>query len=105
MNLEMRVANLRLLRYLHGSQNDLVSALAPKFSAVTIKGMIGGYTMITDAVAEEIENKLNLPSGWLSRDNEGLIQMSTLNYEIQEKISAMPPKEKERLKSLISRNW
>lgn len=102
---DIRITNLLLLRHLHGSQNDLVTALAPKFSAITLKGMIGGHTKLTDTAAREIEAKLNLPGGWMDRDNEGLIWMSKINYELQERISALPPCEKERLKQLISSAW
>lgn len=102
---DVRITNLLLLRHLYGSQNDLVTALAPKFSAVTLKGMVGGHTKITDVAAREIEAKLNLPPSWMDRDNEGLIWMSELSYELQKLISSMPPAERERLKKLISGAW
>jgi hypothetical protein len=102
---DVRITNLLLLRHLHGSQTNLVTSLAPKFSAVTLKGMVGGHTKITDEAAREIEAKLNLPSDWMDRDNEGLIWMSKINYELHGFISALPPSEKERLKQLLLGAW
>lgn len=102
---EIRIANLLLLRHLCGSNAALVTALSPTIKAVSLKGMFGGNTTITDEIARAIEETVYLPIGWMDRDNEGVIRMGTMDYEIHRRIATLPPKEKERLQSLISGKW
>lgn len=101
MTINIRIKNLHLLRYLCGTNTEFTAALGPKIKAVTLKGMLGGYTSISDEIARQIEDSAYLPTGWMDRDNEGAIRMGPLDYAIHHHVLHLPPAEKERIRALI----
>lgn len=61
-----------------------------------------GKKAMSDAMAKDIEEKLRLPTGWMDRDNEGLIKMESLEYALCKQILLVNEKAKKGLLSFVS---
>lgn len=99
---DMRTTNLHLARHLCDGLGKLAAALGPATNEAALIKMGQGKKAISDAMARDIEEKLGLPSGWMDRDNEGLMKMESLDYALCKQILLVNENAKKGLLNFIS---
>ena len=97
MTLTLRTTNLHLTRHLCDGLGNLAAALDSITNEAALIRMGQEKKAITDTMARNIEQKLGLPSNWMDRDNESLIRMTALDYEIHKQTSLLPEEAKRAL--------
>ena len=99
----IRAKNLNLIRHMHGGHKHTVKLLGSLVSnECNLSNLALGKKPISDNLAESIEKKLSLPSGWMSRDNLLFTkQVSPIDYEIIKVISAFSEEAKSGLLNFI----
>ncbi len=102
MTLSLRTTNLRLTRHLCDGLGKLAVALNSVTNEAALIKMGQEKKTITDTMARDIEQILELPSNWMDRDNESLIRMTSLDYEIHKQASLLPEEAKKGLLAFIS---
>lgn len=91
MNLGIRQKNLYLLRYFHEGLANVVIALKPLANEAALIRMGQGKAPISDNMARDIESKLDLPKGWMDRDNEMILkQMTAEEYDLVRAVVNIP---------------
>ncbi|GAB3542868.1 hypothetical protein GCM10027343_15580 [Noviherbaspirillum agri] len=99
----IRSKNLILARSLFGGMlRGVTEALDSVINQTTLIKMGQGEKEITDSMARRIEQLLGLPINWMDRDNERLLRMSLLDYEVYEQISLMPESAKKALGAFLT---
>ncbi len=97
-----RSTNLDLIRWLnYGHENT-----AKKLSAVTntnyLSKMATGDMEISDQAARTIEKTLELPVGWLDRDNIAMLNLSPTEFELRQLVANLPNESKVALLGFLS---
>jgi hypothetical protein len=70
----LRSNNLDLIRWMNYGHENTAEKLAPVISnAAYLSKMATGDMEISDRKARAIEKELNLPTGWMDRDNEAVL--------------------------------
>lgn len=79
-------------------QNDLAELLQHIVqNKAYFSEMCLGKREIETSQARQIEEQMNLPTGWLDRDNLALLRMSKLEGEIHFSVSKLPREKQEAL--------
>jgi hypothetical protein len=96
-----RSQNLDLIRWLNFGHENTAKKLINLTNANYLSKMATGDMEITDHMARNIELTLNMPVGWLDRDNLSLINMSALDSELCQAASSLSDASKTALLTLI----
>lgn len=99
---EVRSANIRILRHIHSGLGNLAREISQITNEAALIKMGQGEKEMPDIMARSIEKKLGLPTNWMDRDNDEIIKMSELDYQIYKKILIMSDKKKSSLDAFIS---
>jgi hypothetical protein len=99
---DIRATNLYLARHLCDGLGKLAAALGPATNEAALIKMGQGKKAVSDAMAKDIEEKLGLPSGWMDRDNEGLMKIESLDYALCKQILSLNDNAKKGLLSFVS---
>ena len=99
---DIRTTNLHLARHLCDGLGKLAATLGPATNEAALIKMGQGKKAISDAIARDIEEKLGLPSGWMDRDNEGLMKIEPLDYALCKQILSLNHNAKNGLLSFVS---
>lgn len=98
----IRSRNLGLIRHLNGGHNNAASKLASVTNSNYLSKMIAGEMDISDYKARIIEGTLQLPAGWMDRDNFLLLDMSPVQSEIFSCITKLSTERQAALLSFLS---
>lgn len=98
----LRSRNLDLIRWLNHGHEHTANKLAVVTNSNYLSRMATGDMEISDEMASQIESTLNLPSGWLDRDNVGLINICALDFDIQRLVGGYSVEAKKGLLAFIS---
>lgn len=96
-----RAQNLELIRWLNLGHENTAKKLVNLTNANYLSKMATGDMDISDNIARKIELTLNMPLGWLDRDNLSLIKMSALDYELHQVAKLLSDSSKTALLQLI----
>lgn len=99
---DIRTTNLHLARHLCDGLGKLAATLGSATNETALIKMGQGKKAISDAMARDIEEKLGLPSGWMDRDNEGLMKIERLDYALCKEILSLNENAKKGLLSFVS---
>ena len=97
-----RSENMDLLRKLNGGHNRAAKKLASVTNSSYISKMSYGEMEISDHQAREIEKILQLPCGWMDRDNALLLKIGETEFKILSQLITQPLLAKEGLLSFLS---
>ena len=86
----IRSRNLNLVRWLNFGHEHICKILAPIANKNYVSKMATGDREITDHMARRIEELTNMPEKWIDRDNDALLQMSSLDHALHTNISSLP---------------
>ncbi len=98
----IRSRNLDLLRWLNYGHKHVASKLAGLTNSAYISKMAVGDMPIETGSARAMERILEMPKGWMDRDNVSVIQMNELDYALHEKISGLSEDAKAGLLTFLS---
>lgn len=91
MNLGLRQKNLYLLRYFHEGLGNFAKVLEPIANEAALIRMGQGKAELSDDMARNIETNLDLPKGWMDRDNEMILKrMTSDEYDLVRALVDMP---------------
>ena len=96
-----RSQNLDLIRWLNFGHENTAKKLINLTNANYLSKMATGDMEISDHIARNIELTLNMPAGWLDRDNLSLINMSALDSELCQVAKSLSDASKTALLTLI----
>jgi hypothetical protein len=96
----IRKENLRMIREILPSRQGDIGELFG-YSQPDISLFEGGKKSIPDLLCKKIESELDLPTGWMSRDNKG-IRLSAEEYELIVGLRSITPKVNQQIHSLIN---
>jgi hypothetical protein len=96
-----RAQNLELIRWLNLGHENTAKKLVNLTNANYLSKMATGDMDISDNIARKIELTLNMPLGWLDRDNLSLIKMSALDSELHQVAKLLSDSSKTALLQLI----
>lgn len=100
---DRRSDNLNLIRkILIGRHKDTAKELAKVANSNYISQMATGDMEISDHQAREIEITLQLPCGWMDRDNIQLLKIEATEFNILSHITTQPQFAKDGLLSFLS---
>jgi len=97
-----RSDNLDLLRKLNGGHNHTAKKLASVTNSTYISKMAYGEIEISDIQARKIEKTLQLPCGWMDRDNIQLLKIEETEFKILSQLTTQPQLAKDGLLSFLS---
>jgi hypothetical protein len=96
-----RAKNLRLARFLVDGFGNLTKLLNSP-SATTLIKQGQGRKAATDADVTRYASELGLAQDWFDRDNDSLLRMSKLDYELVVRVRALSDEHKAALFALIA---
>jgi len=99
---KLRADNLFLLRAIHGGHGGLALKLERVANSNYISKMATGVMAISNLDATQIESTLNLPKGWLDRDNGRLLVACSIDVKIIQALSLYSVERKEGLLKLLT---
>ncbi len=91
LNPARRRDNLRLLRGLFSEHQDEFASMLEICSQSTYSRLESGKSELDDNQARKVEFTLNLPLGWLDRDNGAAIQISNEEFELIQELKKSAP--------------
>lgn len=97
-----RSRNLDLIRWLNYGQDNTAKKLASVTNYNYVSKMATGDMEITDRRARAIEKAVELPTGWLDRDNISTLKMSPLQSRIHALVAALPEEKQMALLKLLT---
>jgi hypothetical protein len=83
----VRSRNLDLLRWLYGTHKAMSKKLSRIANPAYLSEMATNKRQIGNGTAREIEETLDLPVGWMDRDNVALLLMPTVDSQIHTAIA------------------
>tara|TARA_R110002072_G_scaffold139621_8_gene283408 strand:+ start:1379 stop:1696 length:318 start_codon:yes stop_codon:yes gene_type:complete len=86
----IRSTNLDLIRWLNYGHESTANKLSALTNANYLSKMATGDMAIDDEMARSIESTLELPPGWMDRDNLGVLKMPVEAYKLSEAIRELP---------------
>jgi hypothetical protein len=98
--------NLKIIRLMNGTHGYTAERLK---SVVSNESLLSDYTNgkknVSDYTARGIEQVLELPNGWLERDNLSIINtMSKTDFELVKKLINIPKEAKDGLYQFINKS-
>jgi len=104
MNIDLKTArafNFGLLRQLQGGHKTLAKKLDGIANWKYISDFALGTRTVSDYTARAIEDRLNLPRGWLDRDNAAFLKSTTDEFEIFSLVRWTTPEIRAAMRTLI----
>ena len=100
----IRANNLDLIRWINGGHQCTAQILKKSISnECLLSDLALGKKMISDYVARNIEKDINLPEGWLDRDNISFINKLTKNdFELANILLSLSDEAKEGLQKFLN---
>lgn len=89
--------NFGLLRWMYGTHEALVKKLGATSSWKKVSDYVLGHAVPDANVRTLVEAKLNLPPGWTSRNNSGLLRFNEEDFLLVEAVTKLDPKTKRAL--------
>jgi hypothetical protein len=77
-----RSNNFDLIRWMQGGHKPTCKKLEHLTNENYVSKMACGDMDISDSMARNIEKCFNMPDGWLDRNNEGVINISQIEFEL-----------------------
>ncbi|MBK8760075.1 MAG: hypothetical protein IPM03_06500 [Sulfuritalea sp.] len=93
--------NVDFLRWKYGTHKALASRLKGVVNWKELSDYALGNAKLGPGVAASIEIKLNLPSGWIKRENISLTELSAEDYELVSNVLSSSPQVKSALLGLL----
>lgn len=97
-----RSRNLDLIRWLNYGHENTANKLAYVTNSNYVSKMATGDMEISDCNARAIEKAVQLPVGWLDRDNISILKMSPLQSQIQALVAMLPEEKQTALLRLLT---
>lgn len=97
-----RSRNLDLIRWLNYGHENTAKKLASITNSNYVSKMATGDMEITDRRARAIERAVELPAGWLDRDNVSILKMSPPQSQIHALVAALPEEKQTALLRLLA---
>jgi hypothetical protein len=101
--LVQRAKNLDLARWMCGGHKRLTEKLSAISNWTYISKMIHEEMKIDVPTARRIEGALHLPGGWMDRDNCGLAAMSSLDFQLHQRIALASDEQKTGLLRFLTK--
>ncbi len=98
----IRSRNLDLVRWLNYGHVNTAKKLALVTNANYLSKMATGDMEIGDRKARNVEKTLELPVGWMDRDNVALLKMTPTEFEIHRLVAKYPDDTKAALATFLS---
>ena len=99
----IRSKNLDLIRWLnHGHENTAKKLAAIITNTNYLSKMATGDMEISDRKARSIEKTLDLPTGWLDRNNVELLHMTYTEFKLHEQLDNCSDNAKDGLVQFVS---
>jgi len=92
-----RSRNLDLIRWLNFGHENTAKKILRLTNANYLSKMATGDMDISDQMARDIESELDMPIGWLDRDNIDVIGMDKLEYEAWQAMKSLSNESKSAL--------
>lgn len=96
-----RSRNLDLIRWLHGGHKNTSKELSNIAHQGDISKMATGQMEIREWTARSIEKAVELPDGWMDRDNISILKMSPIQAQIHQLVVALPKEKQSALLKLL----
>ena len=96
-----RTFNFALLRYLHGSHENLVEELRGIANWKDVSDLALGRRRVSEYTARAVENRLKLPDRWLDRDHRDYFNASAGAYGLFRLAQEMSPEVCEAIKTIL----
>ena len=96
-----RSRNLDLIRWLHGGHNNTSELLSRITNSNYVSQMARGDMEISEWKARSIEGAVDLPDGWMDRDNISILKMSSIQAQIHQLVVALPEEKQSALLKLL----
>lgn len=97
-----RSRKLDLIRWLNYGHDNTARKLSSVTNANYVSKMATGDMEIGDRKARSIEKAVELPVGWMDRDNIGMLKMSPTQAQIHLLVAALPEKKQLALLKLLA---
>lgn len=101
MPLTTRSRNLDLIRWLNYGHENTSKKLSHITNSNYVSKMATGDMEISDRRARSIEKAIELPIGWMDRDNIAILQMTPIEAKIQLLVTALPEEKQAALLKLL----
>ncbi len=98
----IRSRNLDLIRWLNFGHESTAKKLSSVINANYLSKMATGDMEIGDRKARAIERAVELPTGWLDRDNIAMLRISPMESQIHQFITKLPEEKQMALLALLS---
>lgn len=99
--MNQNIQNLRIARYISDGLGKLVELINPVANEALLIAIGQGKKEMPESVIQAIEEKLDLPKGWMGRDNHSMLMLSNLDFELCKKISGLSDDQKKALLAFI----
>lgn len=97
-----RSRNLDLIRWLNFGHESTAKKLASVTNSNYLSKMATGDMEIGDRKARALEKTLELPAGWIDRDNVAMLKMSASEFELYQLLARLPEESRVALLSFLS---
>lgn len=102
MSKTTRSRNLDLIRWLHGGHNSTSKELSNIAHQGDISKMATGQMEISEWKARSMERAVDLPDGWMDRDNISILKMSLIEAQIHQLVATLPEEKQSALLKLLA---
>jgi hypothetical protein len=96
-----RSRNLDLIRWLNFGHENTAKKILSLTNANYLSKMATGDMDISDQMARDIESELDMPMGWLDRDNIDVIGMDKLEYEAWQAMKSLSNESKSAMLAFL----
>lgn len=97
-----RSRNLDLIRWLNHGHENTAKKLASVTNANYLSKMATGDMEISDRKARTIEKALDLPVGWMDRENVAMLKMPATEFQLYQTVSRYHDEAKAALLNFLS---
>lgn len=97
-----RSRNLDLIRWLNYGHDSTAKKLSHITNTNYVSKMATGDMEISDRRARLIEKAVDLPVGWMDRDNIAILKMTPIEAQIYQLVSTLPEEKKSALLKLLA---
>ena len=97
-----RSRNLDLIRWLNYGHENTSKKLSHITNSNYVSKMATGDMEIGERRARSIEKAVELPAGWMDRDNISILKMSPIEAQIHQLVAALPEEKQSALLKLLA---
>lgn len=98
----IRSTNVDLIRWLNYGHDRTAQKLASVTNSTYLSKMATGDMAVSDRKARAIERALDLPAGWLDRDNIAIFKMSVPEFDLYQRVAELSDESRTALKVFLS---